>query len=474
MTHESNKLSGPRAMARNCCSHCLRLACCLVLAGSSGFAQSANPSEETPHQDRVTRLFWQDRSDDSLKWADLIRTPEWQLESAAVSKFPKLDVKKQDLVQMAILDGTLLVGVRDQDDGKLQSGWVAVDTGVREVPHGNHSDWEYPSTPAVRRSQLDKQQGNPAHLYVYDGALYLANDRKNGFTHFTSQSLQGSGPCGQFYTGGGNHITMAAVEGMVCYSTWIDGGGPNKGRIDVVNLRTPDSEGPAYTFHLPTGVIHGATANSDRVFFAPADGICWTEVDREAGKSADSVKVRHISLGKDRESGKPLRTGAFVNHRNWVLFTTGSADSSALCLLDAEASEPEVVKLPIDVTDGLSLVTPRVVRTRTAKRYAFLFQDRSEGDLTEKLTIVDLDPNRDRHFADARVAATLDVGASRVEGHFGHHSVCFDPDGRFACLANPGDGTIWVVSLKNLEVKAKLKVGGTPAALSCIGGGAYH
>ncbi|REJ88395.1 MAG: hypothetical protein DWQ34_22695 [Planctomycetota bacterium] len=474
MTRKTNNLSGPLAIARNSSAHWLLLACCLVLTAGSGFAQGASPSEETPQQDRVTRLFWQDRSDDSLKWADLIRTPDWQVQPAEVNQFPELDVKKQDLVQMDILDGVLLVGVRDQEDGAYQSGWIAVDTGVKEVPHGDHSDWNFVSAPAVRTSLLDKQQGNPAHLYLYDNALYLANDRKNGFTRFTTESLKKSDSCGQFYPGGGNHITMAVADDAVAYSAWIDGGGPNKGRVDVVNLRKPPADSLAYTFHLPTGVIHGATVNSGRVFFAPADGVCWTEVDVEADQSAESVKIHHIPLGKDKESGKPLRTGAFVNHRNWVLFTTGSADSSALCLLDAEAAEPEVVKLPIDVADGLSLVTPSVVRTRSAKRYAFLFQDRTEGDLTEKLTIVDLDPNRDRDFTDARVATTLDVGASQVEGHFGHHSVCFDPDGRFACLTNPGDGTIWVVSLKDLEVKAKLKVGGTPTAVSCIGGRAHH
>ena len=447
----------------------------VVVLGIGSLATLAGEVDaQTKRRDRATRLFWQDRSDDSLKWADLFFSPQWRMQPSVVSGFPKLDVEKQDLVQMKLLDGTLLVGVRDQENGEFQSGWVAIDTGIREVPHGNHSDWRYQSSPAVLTSQLDKQQGNPAHLYAYDETFYLANDQKNGFTQLTPDCLSTSGQCGQFFSGGGNHITMAAVDNAICYSTWIDGGGPNLGRVDVVNLRKPAEESLAYTFHLPTGGIHGATENSGRVFLAPTEGICWVEADVGLRQTADSVKVHHISLGKDKESEKPLRTGAFVNHRNWVLFTTGTADSSALCLVDAAAAEPTVVKVPIDVTDGLSLVTPKVVKTRSAKRYAFIFQDRKESELEEKLTIVDLDPNRDRHFGDARVVVTMTVGASKVEGHHGHHSVGFDPEGRIACVTNPGDGTIDVLSLSDLRMKARLKVGGTPAAIACNGGGVHH
>ena len=438
----------------------------VVLAGSC-FAQGTVAA--SGH--RATRLIWQDRSDDQLKWADLYVSPQWRMTTSPVSGFPKLDKDKQDMVQMKILNGTLLVGVRDQQDGEFQSGWVAVDTGVREEPHGNHSHWKYVSAPKIQNSVLDKTQGNPAHLYAYNGTFYLANDRRNGFTQLVPASLQAK-KSGRFFTGGGNHITMAIANNKVGYSTWIDGGGPNKGRVDVVNLQQA-SGAPAYSFHLPTGAIHGATVNSNRVFFAPADGVCWTNVDPNPQQQVD-VKVHHLKLGTDKETDKPLRTGAFANHRNWVLFVTGSADSSALCLVDAAAPTPKVIKIPIPVADGLRLVTPAVVKTRSAKRYAFVFHDRTGSDISEKLTVIDLDPNRDRHFADARMAVTMPIGASKVEGHYGHHSVCFDPDGRYACVANPGDGTIDVISLRSLQMVARMQVGGSPSAVTCVGGGVHH
>jgi len=410
-------------------------------------------------------------------WGEVFSGEQWVVTASPVKGFPKLDVEKQDLVQMEQAEGMLLVGVRDNDDGKHQSGWVAVDTGVRETPHGNHSDWTYPTVPMVKGSRLDADQGNPAHLYLYNGTFFMANDSKNGFTHLAPSELmtKACADCGTFCNGGGNHITMAAIDNAVCYSTWIDGGGPNKGRVDVVNLKKADGDKLAYSFMLPTGVIHGATANAGKVFFAPADGICWVEADTTLQKTADTVAVNHLSLGTEEGEEKPNRTGAFVNHRNWVLFTTGGPEGkSSLCLLDATAADPSVVKLPIEVADGLSLTTPEVVLAAGGKRYAFLFQDRKEGELQEQLTIVDLDPNGDRNLSDAKVAKSIPVPASKVDGHHGHHSIAFDSEGKLACFTNPGDGSIWVMTLKDLEIRAKSKVGGTPAAITAIGAAAHH
>ena len=421
---------------------------------------------------RIARVLWQDRATESLMWGEVHGGEKWIVSASPVKNFPKLDVEKQNLKHMKVAQGHLLIGVRDNDDGKFQSGWVSVDTGVREEPHGDHSHWRFVSSPSVKSSRLDADQGNPAHLYVYNGHFYLANDKKNGFTHIDPKDLAArpAQECGAFFSGGGNHITMAAVDYVVCYATWIDGDGPDGGRVDVVNLKKTGGDKLAYSFKLPTGVIHGATANSGRVFFAPADGVCWVASDTTMTKSAETVVVNHISLGKEEGAEKPNRTGAFVNHRTWVLFTTGGAGGkSSLCLLDTAAAQPTVVKLPINVAAGLSLTTPEVVLAAGGKRYAFLFQDKQEGELQEQLTIVDLDPNGDRNLSDAAIAKTIPVGASKVDGHQGHHSVSFDSEGRLACFTNPGDGTIWVMTLKDLTIRSKSVVGGTPTAIVAIG-----
>lgn len=441
---------------------------------SMGCAMLSSMAQAGDVGPRVARVLWQDRSKDALMWGEVHGGEKWVVSASPVNGFPKLDNEKQDLVQMEQAEGQLLVGVRDSDDGKFQSGWVTVDTGVREEPHGDHSHWQFVSTPSVKGSRLDTDHGNPAHLYLYNGMFYMANDKKNGFTQIAPKDLltKPAANCGAFFTGGGNHITMAAVDNSVCYSTWIDGGGPNSGRVDVVNLKKPAAEAVAYSFKLPTGVIHGATANSGRVFFAPADGVCWVDADTTCSKTAESVVVNHISLGKEEGAEKPNRTGAFVNHRNYVLFTTGGPEGkSSLCLLDAKAAQPTVVKVPIDVAEGLSLTTPEVVLASGGKRYAFLFHDKKDPEATaeEQLTIVDLDPNGDRNMSDAKIAKSMPVGKSSVEGHSGHHAVSFCSEGRIACFTNPGDGTIWVMTLRDLAIRAKSIVGGTPTSIVAIG-----
>lgn len=52
-----------------------------------------------------------------------------------------------------------------------------------------------------------------------------------------------------------------------------NGGGPQKGIVDVTRIRPAGSKEIACSFALPSGVIHGATTCAGKVFFAPADGI---------------------------------------------------------------------------------------------------------------------------------------------------------------------------------------------------------
>lgn len=457
----------------------LLILCCAMAMGGP-FTDAAPPVplsqfdlEERP--EKIVRLFWQDRETDELNWADVVRGNEWELAPAEIYEFPELDSNRQNLVQMEILDHKLLVGVRDDENGNHQSGWVAIDTGVVGHSHGDHYDWHFEHPPEVIHSQLDADQGNPAHLYTYDGNFYLANDSRNGFSQISPMQLsKNPRKAGQFFSGGGNHITMAAVKNRVCYSTWIDGGGPNAGRVDVVNLKRGAKKEIAYSFSLPTGVIHGATANSGRVFFAPADGICWVDADLSLRKNAETIKINHLELGTDPETEKPLRTGAFTNYRNTVLFNTGSGESADLCLLDAQAKSPEVQKVSIDTADGLTLTTPEVVFTAAGKRYAFLFQDRKAGEGEEYLTVIDLDPNGDRELDDAEICKTIPVGSSALQGHYGHHAIAFDSDRKYAFLTNSGDGSIWVLSLIELEVLAKLEVGGKPDHLLAIGARNRH
>jgi hypothetical protein len=441
------------------------------------WAQEKKDSKSTPSKPRpIARLLWQDDADQTLKWSDVIRGSNGlTLSAQTVANFPKLDAEQQSFVQMEPTAGVVVVGIHDKDDGKFQSGWVAVTSGVVEEEHGDHSHWHFEKPPAVVLSQLDQQQGNPAHVYHYDGDIFLANDKNNGFTLLRAAALNSAtsatapAEVSRFFSGGGGHITLAAVNGKVCYSTWVDRDGDNQGRVDVIPI-DGDSIRKGYQLKLPSGGLHGATANSGRVFFAPSDGICWLDADLDLKLRPEEVQIRHISLGVDSKSGKPMRTGAFTNHNQYVLFMTGAADQATLCIVDAKATEPSVLKMAMPIAEGLAWTTPACVKTPAGKNYALLFSDRRSSEAEETLAVVDLDPNADGNLSDARVAKTIAVGPSRVVGHGGHHEVSFSASGRLAFITNPGDGSIWILSLKDLNVESKHQVSGTPSRIVAMGG----
>ena len=152
------------------------------------------------------------------------------------------------------------VGVRDDANGTHESGWVLVQSGVGYIDHGDHGHWTFKDKPSVWDSRLDPKQGNPAHLYLYDGRFFLANDKLNGYTRIDPKKYE-KGKDGtltkdspRFLAGGGNHITLAVVDDRVGYSCWIDGGG-ERDCVDVTPSRPKGSE--PYSFHCPPACIHG-------------------------------------------------------------------------------------------------------------------------------------------------------------------------------------------------------------------------
>lgn len=444
-----------------------------IALGSPAVAGEPSPSDAKV-EPILTRLFFQDRDAGTIRWANVRAGKTPTLDAVGdVEGFPKLD-DGQRLVQMKDAGGFLLVGIRDDAGGESGSGWVLFGTGVEEEDHGNHAHWYYPAAPVVRHAQIDTAQGNPAHLYVYDGVFYLANDRNNGYTRLDPAAVPKTGdvPVG-FHKGGGGHITLAVTNG-VGYGTWIDREGPNAGRVDVTRVKPQGHETIASSFTLPKGSLHGATSASGKVFFAPSDGICWTTASVPTG----SVTVHQVSLGTDPDTDRPRRTGAFTVHRNRVLFVTGVGKDAMLGILDAREASPELVTIPLNGATGTKPVSPACVRTSRGKHYAFVFHDAEEAADDEPgsavpaewLTIVDLDPNDDDDFTDGAIARAMEIGRSAVAGHSGHRSVAFDSDGRRAYIANPGDGTITVLMLATLQPIATCDVGGTPESVIAVGG----
>lgn len=436
----------------------LTLCVTIAMGATSGFAQDSTTAE-TPRT--LARVFWQDTQTQTVHWGDLKRGDTYTLEKQDLAGHPEVDPERHMLVQMQAIDELVLLGVRDDDDGHFQSGWVAIDSGANKESHGDHFHWHMENAPSVKLSNLDDKQGNPAHVYRYGNSWYLANDKKNGFTKVTPESIRSGAKPDEFFLAGGGHITLAIAKNNIGYSTWIDRDGENKGRVDVVGLK---SDSPVnYSFSLPSGGIHGATYNSGKAFFAPSEGVCW--VSTQSGTQEPAV--HHIDLGEDA-SGTARRTGAFTNAGDHVLFVAGRGPDAVMCSIDASSPKPVCEKLELNIGEGNSALTPSVVKTRSGRMFAVIFEENADAD-DEKLHIVDLDVNRDGDLSDAKVATTLSVGKSQIQGHSGHHGTA-DVGGRILLVANPGDGTITVISTRDWTVQETLSVGGTPTRLISIGG----
>lgn len=442
-----------------------------LAVGVVGFALPGRASETR----MAMRIFFQDEDTQMLKWADVPAGGTSVGVVADVPGFPRLDTERQSLVQMAAASGLLMVGVRDDDDGNFQSGWVLVDTGVEAEDHGDHSHWRYVRPPRVRAVQLDTQQGNPAHLYCYDGVFYLANDQKSGFTRLDPGSVSPADDAAairqksRFISGGGGHITLAVHNRSLALATWIDREGPNKGRVDITALSPAGAAAAVGSIYLPTGGLHGATACQGKVFLAPADGICWINVNLPLPLDPKLLAVHHVALS--RVDDKPLRTGAFHTLGKHVGFVTGAGKHAAVCFVDASQSQLDLIRVPLKMADDNRPTGPALVQPRKGPPLAFVFHDHpADVEAPNRLTMLELDPNRDGSWKDAQIAQEMDVGKSRVVGHSGHHHVDFDADGRYAVFTNPGDGTLVLMDLVRRSVLAEARVGGAPSQIVAVGG----
>ncbi len=450
-----------------------RVALCVFVISIATFSTPYSASAQHGGSERIIRVTWQNAKDKSLHWGEFLQVgPSIVFQNhGKIANFPKLK-DSQSLGPMKRIDNLMVLGVRGGPKGKPQGGWIAVDLRVTEHPHGDHSDYTYGDAPRVIQKVLDDSRLCPIHLYVYGKEFYLANDALDGFTRINPRALMsgGKGAKGVFYRGGGDHITLAAVGKKVAYSTWIGKTESGKGKVDVVNLDKPGEKSVAYSFESPTPGLHGAIANSGRVFLAPSDGIIWVDADRKLSQSAKSVKVNYLSLGKNPQDQTPYRTGAFTAHKDWVLFLAGRDKDAGLYMVQASAPKPSVSKLIVPTKPGLRLGMPECVTALSGKNYAISFQTKRAGESKEQLTIIDLDPNQDRNFSDAKIAKSIGVGNSQVKGFRSYHSICFDDDKRFAVFTNPADGEICLLSLDKLNVVSRHKVGGIPTGIVAVGG----
>lgn len=456
---------------------------CLAAAGPL-MASEQPASPDKPDRSRaITRLFFQSPEDGAVRWADLLSGEPIQLtEPQQVEGFPQLDPDRQRLVQMAAAGGLIMLGVRDDEEGEFQSGWILIDSGIEVEHHIDHYHWYYTAEPRVIASRLDASQGNPAHLYVYDDVFYLANDRIGGFTRLDPRSVAAAVESGAvegdegveiaslatFHRGGNGHITLA-VSGDVALATWMSRDEETARRIDVTPLGPGSNGEVAWSFDALSDRLHGATAAENKVFFAPRAGINWIELSAAGQLPTPPPDVHHIDLGSDGQ--QPYRTGSFTTLGPYVLFVSGQAEDTFLGLIDARQEAPELIKVDIEVAAGSRAHGPKLVQSRVHGPLAVLFHDHAaDVDAPHVASVIRLDPNRDGDFSDAAVWQTIDVGPSSVIGHSGHHSLAVDALSRYVVIANPGDATLQVLSTIDLSPRAEFSLPFAPERMVGFGG----
>lgn len=437
--------------------------------------QSAVVADEVTLPKSVTsRLFWQDDQTRAVYWCDVTSIDgDKYTPRQTIKGFPKLDPEHQSLVQMDTANGYILVGVRDDQDGELQSGWILINTGIEEEVHGDHSHWTYRHAPKVQAMMLDQKQGNPAHLYVYNDVFYVANDKNNGFTRLDAKAIKAEDSttqiqqAAQFFSGGSGHITLAADDPHVVYATWNDREGSNQGRVDVVSLRGAGKAHAISSFQLTSGGLHGCTINSGNVFLAPLAGVAWFAATKN-GAAPKTEDVHYFDLGT--QGGKPLRTGSFTNYKQHVAFTAGVGAQAAIYSVDAKANQLQLSKLTMNLGESMRLSGLEIFPVKDSGPHAFVFHsDPDSPEASRTLHIIELDPNQDQNWQDARKVKSIDVGAAVPEGHGGSHAVGSNGVGRLVYWTHPAAGEISCYSLIKGSVVATHKVEGIPSKVLVVG-----
>ena len=203
------------------------------------------------------------------------------------------------------------------------------------------------------------------------------------------------------------------------------------------------------------------------MFFAPAEGIDWIDVAASVQAAGDTV-VHHLDLGSEEDGA--YRTGAFLNHGAHVLFLSGRGPHSFLGMIDTRREIPEIKRVALDVDPASRASAPTAVNTRLFGAIVTVFHDHPQDvDAPNVASVIQLDPNRDGDYSDAKVLKRIDVGPSRVEGHGGHHAMVADAAGRFALISNPGDSSVQIISLANLSSQSTETLSFVPGSVVAIG-----
>ena len=418
------------------------LACGVLLATLTTNASAQNVRETT-----IMRVFWQDAVTQKLSYANLTASSRWNLRRGWVSGFPALDPATQTLGDMVAADGQVIVSVEAGSD-TAAGGWLCLDSGAFEEPHGNHTHWKYTRRPRVRQSELAAGRGQSAGLIEHAGTVVHA-DSTGACTLLTPGQLKLGGDRGIRKLTLPEPARFGLLDGSRLITVW-ETDAIAAANYQLTQTLQPDSRSANLGTNL-AGVVH----NSGHTFVSHSQGLT------RATPATDAAT--HQALDISEPVSRP------TSQLQWVLATAGTGADARLCLTNATAPVPNIVQLPIPGPAGTRPLPPRTTLS-LGKRYAFIVQQSasSETSAPEQLIVVLLDPNKDKDFSDARIHRTIDLG-TKAALTTADRDICFDAYGRHAVISSPSDGILTVLSLAKMNIVARFKVGGAPGRLVSVG-----
>ena len=448
----------------------------LALAGvfaSAGSAQANQPPQI------LTRVFFLDRQTQSVKWAELLAGERPQMTAVKpIAGFPTLDPAQQEIIGLEVSGGMMVVAVAARNPAAAR-GWVLVECGAYEEAHGDHSHWIYPIAPRIRAMAVDTAQPNPARLLQQSNA-FLWTHQGGGFTRLDPAGIAGNATADSVRRraavhGGGDGAALAAIANVVAFA----GGdhaesseGARTARVDVTLLKAAGNDKPLASLKLGLAPIEQMATTYNRVFVHGGGKLAWFAVPSRIASDAAQYPVQPVMLDGNRAepgSASMESLGPMSVYGRYVAFGDGVGAEAGFRFIDASVSAPIVRRVSLNAPDALRPGRIELVRNRRGQPLALVFLEgpSAAGKSTDRLAILELDPNRDGDWADAKVATSIAVGNHAESAN---HVLSVDADQRRAVYSNPGDGTVMIFSVDDRQTINGFKVGGQPTEVRAVGG----
>jgi hypothetical protein len=437
----------------------------------------------------LTRVFFLERQSQTVKWADLLAGERPQMGVVkTIAGFPTLDPAKQEIVGLEVAAGMLMVAVATRD-AAAQRGWVLVECGAYEEAHGDHSHWIYPMAPRVRAMALDTTQPTPTRLLQQAGAFLWTNDG-GGFTRFDPANIASNTTAAALRQraavhAGGQGGSLAAIANVVAFAGHNAAEGEQAGNIDITLVKAAGNDKPIASVKLGAAPIEQLATTYNRVFVRGGGQLEWFAVPSRIVADAAQYPVKPVARDSNApqaaaapagstttssdSSGVTAPATAMSTYGRYVAFAEGSGPDAAFQFIDASVAAPRARRVPLNASPNAIPGRLELVRNRRGQPLALLFLEAPavDGKAADRLAILELDPNRDGDWADAKLAATVAVGP---HGENARHVLSVDADQRRAVYSNPGDGTLMIFSLDDRQTINGFKVGGEPTEVRAVGG----